>query len=76
MIVATVSAISAMVTPPTTSVILHLREKEKLSQREAIKRLTEMPLDRNDTHQARHISRAQRCAQHCSPAESWKPLYA
>ena len=37
--------------------ILHLREREKLSQRDAIKRLTEMQYQRNDFEFRRGIFR-------------------
>jgi excinuclease ABC subunit B len=48
-IVATVSAIYGIGDPSDYhNMILHLREKEKLAQREAVKRLTEMQYERND----------------------------
>ncbi|MEO8739851.1 MAG: excinuclease ABC subunit UvrB [Casimicrobiaceae bacterium] len=49
-IVATVSAIYGIGDPSEYhSMILHLRQGDKLSQRDAIKRLTEMQYQRNDT---------------------------
>ena len=49
MIVATVSAIYGIGDPTEYhSMILHLRQGDKLSQRDAIKRLTEMQYTRND----------------------------
>src|SRR5258705_4152230 len=48
-IVATVSAIYGIGDPSDYhNMILHLREKEKLTQREAIRRLTEMQYERNE----------------------------
>src|SRR3981081_2107865 len=48
-IVGTVSAIYGIGDPSDYhNMILHLREKEKISQREAIKRLTEMQYERNE----------------------------
>ena len=50
MIVATVSAIYGIGDPSEYhSMILHLRQGDKLTQRDAIKRLTEMQYERNDT---------------------------
>ena len=49
-VVATVSAIYGIGDPSEYhSMILHLRQGDKVSQREAIKRLTEMQYQRNDT---------------------------
>ncbi len=49
-VVATVSAIYGIGDPSEYhSMILHLRQGDRLSQREAIKRLTEMQYQRNDT---------------------------
>jgi len=70
-IVATVSAIYGIGDPSDYhSMILHLREKEKLSQREAIKRLTEMQYDRNDLEFKRGTFRVRGDVLDIYPAES------
>ena len=65
-IVATVSAIYGIGDPTEYhSMILHLREGDKLTQRDAIKRLTEMQYTRNEHRlPARHVPRARRRARH------------
>ena len=50
--------------------ILHLREKEKISQREVIKRLTEMQYERNDIEFSRGIFRVRGDIVDIFPAEN------
>src|SRR5438309_2020099 len=70
-IVATVSCIYGIGDPSDYhSMILHLREKEKLSQRDAIKRLTEMQYDRNDLEFKRGTFRVRGDVLDIYPAES------
>ena len=65
-IVATVSAIYGIGDPSEYhSMILHLREGDTLTQRDAIKRLTEMQYSaQRGRLQARHVPRARRRARH------------
>ena len=70
-IVATVSAIYGIGDPSDYhSMILHLREKEKLSQREAIKRLTEMQYERNELEFKRGTFRVRGDVLDIFPAEN------
>ncbi|MDB5808244.1 MAG: excinuclease subunit [Betaproteobacteria bacterium] len=70
-IVGTVSAIYGIGDPSDYhSMILHLREKEKISQREAIKRLTEMQYDRNDVEFKRGTFRVRGDVIDIFPAEN------
>ncbi len=70
-IVATVSAIYGIGDPSDYhGMILHLREKEKLEQRVAIKRLTEMQYDRNDVEFKRGVFRVRGVVIDIFPAEN------
>ena len=70
-IVATVSAIYGIGNPVDYhGMILHLRENEKLSQRDAIKRLTEMQYDRNDVEFRRGVFRVRGDVLDIFPAEN------
>ncbi len=70
-IVATVSAIYGIGNPVDYhGVILHLRENEKLSQRDAIKRLTEMQYERNDVEFRRGVFRVRGDVLDIFPAEN------
>src|SRR5678810_390423 len=70
-IVGTVSAIYGIGDPSDYhSMILHLRENEKISQRDAIKRLTEMQYERNDVEFKRGVFRVRGDVIDIFPAES------
>ncbi len=70
-IVATVSAIYGIGDPSDYhNMILHLRENEKISQRDAIKRLTEMQYDRNDVEFKRGTFRVRGDVIDIFPAEN------
>ncbi len=70
-IVATVSAIYGIGDPSDYhTMILHLREKEKISQRDAIKRLTEMQYERNDVEFKRGTFRVRGDVLDIFPAEN------
>ena len=70
-IVATVSAIYGIGDPSDYhGMILHLREKEKLEQRVAIKRLTEMQYERNDVEFKRGVFRVRGDVIDIFPAEN------
>jgi len=70
-IVATVSAIYGIGDPSDYhGMILHLRENEKLDQRVAIKRLTEMQYDRNDVEFKRGVFRVRGDVIDIFPAEN------
>ena len=70
-IVATVSAIYGIGDPSDYhGMILHLRENEKLPQRDAIKRLTEMQYDRNEFEFKRGVFRVRGDVLDIFPAES------
>lgn len=70
-IVATVSAIYGIGDPVDYhGMILHLRENEKLAQRDAIKRLTEMQYERNDIEFKRGIFRVRGDVLDIFPAEN------
>ena len=70
-IVATVSAIYGIGDPSDYhNMILHLREKEKLTQRDAIKRLTEMQYERNDVEFKRGTFRVRGDVLDIFPAEN------
>ncbi len=70
-IVATVSAIYGIGDPSEYhSMILHLKQGEKMSQREAIKRLTEMQYTRNDVDFKRGVFRVRGDVLDIFPAES------
>ena len=70
-IVATVSAIYGIGDPVDYhGMILHLREKEKLAQREAIKRLTEMQYERNEFEFRRGVFRVRGDVLDIFPAEN------
>ncbi len=70
-IVATVSAIYGIGDPVDYhGMILHLRENEKLDQREAIKRLTEMQYQRNDVEFKRGVFRVRGDVIDIFPAEN------
>ena len=70
-IVATVSAIYGIGDPSDYhTMILHLRENEKISQRDAIKRLTEMQYDRNDVEFKRGTFRVRGDVIDIFPAEN------
>lgn len=70
-IVATVSCIYGIGDPVDYhGMILHLREHEKITQREAIKRLTEMQYDRNETDFNRGTFRVRGDVLDIFPAES------
>ncbi len=70
-IVATVSAIYGIGDPVDYhGMILHLRENEKLEQRVAIKRLTEMQYDRNDVEFKRGVFRVRGDVIDIFPAEN------
>ena len=70
-IVATVSAIYGIGDPVDYhGMILHLREKEKLGQREAIKRLTEMQYERNEFEFRRGVFRVRGDVLDIFPAEN------
>jgi len=70
-IVATVSAIYGIGDPVDYhGMILHLREREKLDRREAIKRLTEMQYERNDIEFRRGVFRVRGDVLDIFPAES------
>ena len=70
-IVATVSAIYGIGDPVDYhGMILHLREREKLDRREAIKRLTEMQYDRNDFEFHRGVFRVRGDVLDIFPAEN------
>ncbi|MDP2242318.1 MAG: excinuclease ABC subunit UvrB [Burkholderiales bacterium] len=70
-IVATVSAIYGIGDPVDYhGMILHVRENEKLAQREAIKRLTEMQYERNDIDFKRGIFRVRGDVLDIFPAEN------
>ncbi len=70
-IVATVSAIYGIGDPSEYhSMILHLRQGEKLSQRDAIKRLTEMQYTRNDVEFKRGVFRVRGDVLDIFPAEN------
>ena len=70
-IVATVSAIYGIGDPVDYhGMILHLRENEKLAQREAIKRLTEMQYQRNDMEFKRGVFRVRGDVLDIFPAEN------
>jgi len=70
-IVATVSAIYGIGDPVDYhGMILHVRENEKLAQREAIKRLTEMQYERNDIEFKRGIFRVRGDVLDIFPAEN------
>ena len=69
-IVCTVSAIYGIGDPVDYhSMILHLRENEKLSQREVIQRLTQMQYDRNDIEFKRGVFRVRGDVIDIFPAE-------
>ena len=70
-IVATVSCIYGIGDPAEYhGMILHLREREKISQRDAIQRLTEMQYTAQRVRvPARHVPRARRRARHFSGGE-------
>jgi excinuclease ABC subunit B len=70
-IVATVSAIYGIGDPVDYhGMILHLREKEKLTQRDAIKRLTEMQYERNELEFRRGVFRVRGDVLDIFPAEN------
>ncbi len=70
-IVATVSAIYGIGDPSEYhSMILHLKQGEKISQRDAIKRLTEMQYTRNDVEFKRGVFRVRGDVLDIFPAES------
>jgi len=70
-IVATVSAIYGIGDPSEYhSMILHLKQGEKMSQRDAIKRLTEMQYTRNDVEFKRGVFRVRGEVLDIFPAES------
>ncbi|MBM3344480.1 MAG: excinuclease ABC subunit UvrB [Betaproteobacteria bacterium] len=70
-IVATVSAIYGIGDPVDYhSMILHIRENEKLPQRDAIKRLTDMQYQRNDTEFKRGVFRVRGDVLDVFPAEN------
>jgi excinuclease ABC subunit B len=70
-IVATVSAIYGIGDPVDYhGMILHLKENEKISQREAIKRLTEMQYERNDIEFKRGVFRVRGDVLDIFPAEN------
>ncbi|MEO6565184.1 MAG: excinuclease ABC subunit UvrB, partial [Casimicrobiaceae bacterium] len=70
-IVATVSAIYGIGDPSEYhSMILHLKQGEKMSQRDAIKRLTEMQYTRNDVDFKRGVFRVRGDVLDIFPAES------
>ncbi len=70
-IVATVSAIYGIGDPSEYhSMILHLRQGDKLSQRDAIKRLTEMQYTRNDVEFKRGVFRVRGDVLDIFPAEN------
>ena len=70
-IVATVSAIYGIGDPSDYhGMILHLRENEKLSQRDTIKRLTEMQYDRNELEFKRGVFRVRGDVLDIFPAEN------
>ena len=70
-IVATVSAIYGIGDPVDYhGMILHLREKEKLAQRDAIKRLTEMQYQRNELEFRRGVFRVRGDVLDIFPAEN------
>ena len=70
-IVATVSAIYGIGDPVDYhGMILHLREKEKLAQRDAIKRLTEMQYERNEFEFRRGVFRVRGDMLDIFPAEN------
>jgi excinuclease ABC subunit B len=70
-IVATVSAIYGIGDPVEYhGMILHLREKEKLAQRDAIKRLTEMQYQRNELDFRRGVFRVRGDVVDIFPAEN------
>ncbi len=70
-IVATVSAIYGIGDPSDYhGMILHLRENEKLPQRDAIKRLTEMQYDRNEFEFKRGVFRVRGDVIDIFPAEN------
>ena len=70
-IVATVSAIYGIGDPVDYhSMILHLRQGEKIAQREAIKRLTEMQYERNEVEFKRGVFRVRGDVLDIFPAES------
>jgi excinuclease ABC subunit B len=70
-IVCTVSAIYGIGNPADYhAMILHLREKEKVSQRDAIKRLTDMQYQRNDVEFRRGVFRVRGDVLDIFPAES------
>jgi excinuclease ABC subunit B len=70
-IVATVSAIYGIGDPVDYhGMILHLHDREKLTQREAIKRLTEMQYERNDVEFKRGVFRVRGDVLDIFPAES------
>ena len=69
-IVATVSAIYGIGDPVDYhAMILHLRQGEKLSQRDAIRRLTEMQYERNETEFRRGVYRVRGDVLDIFPAE-------
>ena len=70
-IIASVSAIYGIGDPVDYhGMILHLRENEKLAQREAIKRLTEMQYQRNDVEFKRGVFRVRGDVLDIFPAEN------
>ena len=70
-IVATVSAIYGIGDPVDYhSMILHLRQGEKIAQRDAIKRLTEMQYERNEVEFKRGVFRVRGDVLDIFPAES------
>ena len=70
-VVATVSAIYGICDPVDYhSMILHLRQGEKIVQRDAIKRLTEMQYERNETEFKRGVFRVRGDVLDIFPAES------
>jgi excinuclease ABC subunit B len=70
-IVATVSAIYGIGDPTEYhSMILHLRQGDRMSQRDAIKRLTEMQYTRNDTDFKRGVFRVRGDVLDIFPAEN------
>ena len=70
-IVCTVSAIYGIGDPVDYhAMILHLREREKVSQRDAIKRLTDMQYQRNDVEFRRGVFRVRGDVLDIFPAES------
>src|SRR5262249_27687087 len=72
-IVGTVSAIYGIGDPVDYhSMILHLREREKLSQRDVIQRLTGMQYERNDVEFRRGVFRVRGEGIDICPAESWE----